>query len=64
MSNTEQRNAFDIPKSSSFSAELQDYARRSNVQSRVVSNQRRKGIEPMGAMNLPNSGKLSPKERA
>lgn len=59
-----QKNAFDIPKKSSFSAELEDYARRSKSQTKVVSNQRRKGIEPMGAMNLPNSGKLSPEERA
>lgn len=55
---------FDIPEKSSFSKELEDYQRRSRSQSRVVSNQRKKGIEPMGSLNLPNTGKLSPKERA
>lgn len=60
----EKKSAFDIPKASSFSKELEEYQRRSRSQSRVVSNQRKKGIEPMGSINLANSGKLSPKERA
>ena len=58
-----QKSAFDIPEKSSFSAELEDYARRSKSQTKVVSNQRKRGVEPM-QLHLKNSGKLSPKERA
>lgn len=59
----EKKSPFDIPKTSSFSKELEDYQRRSRSQSKVVSNQRRKGIEPM-QLHLAGSGKLSPKDRA
>jgi hypothetical protein len=58
-----QKNAFDIPKKSSFSAELETYARRSKTQTKVVSKQRKNGIEPM-KLHLTNSGKLNPKDRA
>ena len=59
----EKKSPFDIPKSSSFSKELQESARRSHLQSKVVTKQRKKGVEPM-KLHLANSGTLDPKDRA
>ena len=59
----DKKSAFDIPKTSSFSKELETYSRRGRLQSKVVSNQRKKGVEPM-QLHLAGSGKLKPQERA
>lgn len=56
-------NAFTIKGKSSFAQELQENARRSQSQSRHVTKQRKKGIEPM-RLHLANSGTMQPKDRA
>ena len=57
-------NAFDIPKSSSWAKELAANDLKSKRQTQHVRRERLQGREPMGSMNLPNSGTLGPKDRA
>ena len=61
---SKQKNAFDIPKSSAWARELAENDLKSKRQSAHVRKERLQGREPMGSLNLPNAGKLSPKDRA